>query len=184
LFHRILPIYGATIAKTQKFKSDMPRDNPLTTKSIEDAQPGINLQGNPTDKSYKLYDSKGLFLQVAPAGGKWWRFKYRYGGKENLLSLGTYPLVSLNEARKKRDRFRALLKKGINPSQRVKEEKAARLAEAMRQLAASRFTLENDGGLTLQLRNRCLALTPVETMELHTFLDANRPKSIKETPCP
>ncbi len=156
---------------------------PLDTEIIEHAQPGINLKGNRTGKSYKLYDSGGLFMLVSPTGGKWWRFKFRYGGKENQLSLGTYPLVSLTEARAKRDVLRALLKDGIDPSQRIKEEKAARLAEETRQLAASRFTLESDGGLSLQLGKRFLALTPVETMELRSFLDANRPEFSKETSC-
>ncbi|MCH8209713.1 MAG: DUF4102 domain-containing protein, partial [Nitrospinae bacterium] len=80
---------------------------PLTTKIIKNAQPGINAKGNLTDKPYKIGDSGGLFLLVTPAGGKWWRFKYRFLGKENLISLGTYPLVSLTEARAKRDEFRA-----------------------------------------------------------------------------
>ncbi len=53
----------------------------------------------PTDKPYKLADEKGLFLLVTPAGGKWWRLKYRFGGKEKLLSLGTYPDVGLKDAR-------------------------------------------------------------------------------------
>ncbi len=156
----------------------------LTTHIIEEAQPGINAKGNSTDKPYKMGDSGGLFLLVAPSGGKWWRFKYRYCGKEKQVSLGTYPLVSLFEARAERDRFRALLKEGIDPGQRVKEEKAARLAKEARQLAASRFTLEGDGGLTLQLGNRCLALTPIETVELRSFLDANRSTIIEETSCP
>ena len=49
----------------------------------------------PKDKAYKLYDEKGLFIQVTPNGGKWWRFKYQFEGKEKLLSLGTYPEVPL-----------------------------------------------------------------------------------------
>ncbi|MDH5764316.1 MAG: Arm DNA-binding domain-containing protein, partial [Nitrospinota bacterium] len=101
----------------------------LTTEIIEDANPGLDMKGNLTDKPYKLYDSSGLFLLVTPTGGKWWRFKYRYGGKENQLSLGTYPLVPLTEARIKRDAFRALLKNGIDPSAHVREEREARRAE-------------------------------------------------------
>ncbi|MBI2801772.1 MAG: DUF4102 domain-containing protein [Gammaproteobacteria bacterium] len=46
---------------------------------------------------------RGLFLLVTPNGGRWWRLKYRFGGKEKLLSLGTYPEVSLKAAREKRD---------------------------------------------------------------------------------
>ena len=45
----------------------------------------------PRKKQYTIYDKDGLFMVVAPSGGKWWRFKYRFGGKEKLLSLGTYP---------------------------------------------------------------------------------------------
>jgi len=67
----------------------------LTIKIIKEAQPGINTQGNLTNKPCKIGDSGGLFLLVTPTGGKWWRFKFRYGGKEKQLSLGTYPLVSL-----------------------------------------------------------------------------------------
>jgi hypothetical protein len=57
----------------------------------------------PTDRPYKKGDSGGLFLLVTPNGGLWWRLKYRVGGKEKLISLGTYPDVSLKDARKRRD---------------------------------------------------------------------------------
>lgn len=57
----------------------------------------------PQKKQYKLYDEGGLFIIVAPSGGKWWRLKYRYDGKEKLISLGTYPATSLKDARKERD---------------------------------------------------------------------------------
>jgi len=51
--------------------------------------------GNVRVAPYKLYDELGLYVQVTASGGRWWRFKYRYAGKEKLLSLGTYPEVSL-----------------------------------------------------------------------------------------
>ena len=57
----------------------------------------------PTEKSQRLFDGGGLYLEVSPAGGKWWRLKYRYGGKEKRLSLGTYPDTGLADARSKRD---------------------------------------------------------------------------------
>lgn len=53
----------------------------------------------PSEKPMKLYDSRGLYLLVTPAGGKLWRFKYRFAGKERLLALGKYPDLSLKEAR-------------------------------------------------------------------------------------
>ena len=171
------------MVKTPKPKNTYAPKTPLTTEMIEEAQPGINTKGNLTDKSYKVWDSCGLFLLVTPAGGKWWRFKYRYESQEKQLSLGTYPLVPLDEARSQRDAFRALLTDGIDPSCHRQKEKMAKLAEEARQLAATRFTLESDGGLSIQLDKRCLALTPAETGELRSFLDATREVIPKEMPC-
>ncbi|WP_317843121.1 Arm DNA-binding domain-containing protein [Montanilutibacter psychrotolerans] len=56
----------------------------------------------PTDKPQRLLDGGGLYPEVSPAGGKWWRLKYRHLGKEKRLSLGTYPDTSLADARGKR----------------------------------------------------------------------------------
>ncbi len=81
------------------------------------------------DKPRKLADEKGLFLLISPSGGKWWRLKYRFGGKEKLLSLGTYPEVSLKLARERRDEARKLLATGIDPGEQRKAEKQAK-AEA------------------------------------------------------
>lgn len=79
----------------------------------------------PAEKSQRLYDSGGLYLEVSPAGGKWWRLKYRYGGKEKRLSLGTYPDTGLADARSKRDAARRLLAGGTDPGEHRKAEKAA-----------------------------------------------------------
>jgi Arm DNA-binding domain len=70
----------------------------------------------PTTKAERLWDEKGLYLEVSPAGGKLWRLKYRFGGKEKRLSLGKYPEVGLKEARKRRDEARELLSSDIDPS--------------------------------------------------------------------
>ena len=80
----------------------------------------------PKDKQYKLFDRDGLFMIVTPAGGKWWRFKYRFGGKEKLLSLGTYPKVGLAKARTRRDRAREQVADGIDPGQVRKALKASK----------------------------------------------------------
>jgi integrase len=71
-------------------------------------------------------DSRGLYLEVAPAGGKWWRFKYRFSGKEKRLSLGVYPDVTLKNARERRDEARKLLANGIDPGENRKVQKSAR----------------------------------------------------------
>ena len=70
------------------------------------------------DKPYKMGDTLGLFLLVQPTGGKLWRLKYRVDGKEKKLGLGTYPEVSLSDARKRRDDARELVAAGVRPDPR------------------------------------------------------------------
>jgi Arm DNA-binding domain len=70
----------------------------------------------PKEKPYKFLDARGLFMLVAPTGGRLWRFRYRYGGKEKLLALGAYPDVPLRRAREKRDEARRLVTEGIDPN--------------------------------------------------------------------
>ena len=88
----------------------------------------------PTSKAFKLYDEQGLFIQVTPSGGKWWRFKFRFDGKEKLLSLGTYPEVALKQARERRDNARKLLADGIDPSEQRKASKASKKNSAANSL--------------------------------------------------
>jgi integrase len=80
------------------------------------------------DKQYKLTDGQGLYLLVMPSGGKWWRFKYRFGGKEKLLAFGTYPEISLADARERRDAARKQVANGIDPGEVRKAQKAAGIA--------------------------------------------------------
>ena len=79
----------------------------------------------PRDKNYRLYDEKGLYLEVTPAGGKLWRLKYRFGGKEKRLALGPYPEVGLKAAREARDVARSLRANGTDPSEHKKLQKTA-----------------------------------------------------------
>ena len=79
----------------------------------------------PADKPQRLPDGGGLYLEVSPAGGKWWRLKYRFDAKEKRISLGTYPDTSLANARDKRDAARKLLATGVDPGEHRKAEKAA-----------------------------------------------------------
>src|SRR5688500_16750688 len=80
----------------------------------------------PRARRYKLFDAGGLYLIVTPGGGKWWRWKYSGQGSEKGLSLGTYPRVGLKDARRLRDEARALLARGVNPSEARKAAKAPR----------------------------------------------------------
>jgi len=90
----------------------------LTDTAIRKAKPGA--------KPYKLFDGLGLFILLSPAGGKLWRFRYAYGGKEKLLAFGAYPEISLASAHQKRDDARRLLAEGIDPGEQKKAKKAAR----------------------------------------------------------
>ncbi len=100
----------------------------------------------PTTKSRKLFDGRGLFLIVTPAGGKWWRFKYRVAGKEKLISLGTYPDISLKVARDSRDKARKLLAKGIDPSQVRKAANEALLANDTFEMVAREWFAKQSPG--------------------------------------
>jgi len=123
---------------------------PLTDSAIRNAKPGVipadsktETPARQTDKPYRLHDEKGLYLEVSPSGGKWWRFKYRFGGKEKRLSLGVYPEVPLagkrdkvsgewivKGARDKRDEARAQVAEGIDPGVNRKAVKSARADRA------------------------------------------------------
>lgn len=80
----------------------------------------------PTGKSFKVADERGLHLLVTPSGGKLWRLKYRFEGKEKLISFGAYPDVPLVRAREKRDEARRILADGIDPSEHRKAHQAMR----------------------------------------------------------
>jgi integrase len=84
----------------------------------------------PKDKPYRLADGDGLYLLIQKSGSKLWQLRYRYQEKENILSFGKYPLVSLLNARERRDDAKRLLIAGINPSTKRKEERATALVEA------------------------------------------------------
>jgi len=96
----------------------------LTDTAVRNAKPGTTAR--------KLYDGRGLFVQVVPAGGKWWRFRYSFDGKEKLLSLGTYPDIGVKQARDRRDEARKLLAEGKDPSAERQTDRAVR-REAVRQ---------------------------------------------------
>ncbi len=77
----------------------------------------------PKEKAHKLSDGDGLVLLIQPNGSKWWRYRYRFNGKEKMLSIGTYPEVTLKESRLLRVTASDLLKQGIDPSQYRQEQK-------------------------------------------------------------
>lgn len=79
----------------------------------------------PKERMYRLSDGRGLFLQVEPRGGRLWRFRYRFAGREKMLSLGSYPEVSLKRARDKRDMARVRLAEGVDPAAERKQRQVS-----------------------------------------------------------
>lgn len=77
----------------------------------------------PREKTYRISDGRGMYLEVSPSGGKYWRLKYRFNAREKRLALGVYPDVTLAHARRKLHEARALLADGVDPSQAKKERK-------------------------------------------------------------
>ncbi len=96
---------------------------PLTVTAARNAKP--------REKTYRLTDGAGMYLEVTPKGGRYWRLKYRFAGKEKRFAIGVFPEVSLKEARERRDRARKLLRDGIDPSFHKQAVKAAHMEQAI-----------------------------------------------------
>lgn len=95
---------------------------PLTDVEVRNARP--------RDRAYRLTDGLGMYLEVSPTGSRYWRFKYRFAGKEKRLALGVYPEVGAKEARMRRDDARKLLANGVDPGIERKVQKAASVERA------------------------------------------------------
>jgi integrase len=95
---------------------------PLTDTAARNAKPAA--------KTVRMFDRDGLYLEVSPRGGKWWRLKYRYAGKEKRVSLGVYPEVNLRKARARTIDARQLLDAGVDPSENRRAAKAAQVQGA------------------------------------------------------
>jgi len=103
----------------------------------------------PKAKLYRVADSEGLCLEVTPAGGKLWRWRYYYHKRAQMLALGKYPSVSLSEARRQRDKARDLLKAGKHPSRERKALKLRAMSEGANtfESVARRWFEQRDGRL-------------------------------------
>ena len=118
------------------------------------------------EKLYRIADSGGLCLEISPAGGKLWRWRYYYQGKAQMLALGKYPAISLAEARKLRDDARDTLGSGKHPT---REKTAQKLRNAYKgentfEKISRRWLELKQSGLNEKYRKQCLA-----RMEQHVF---------------
>jgi hypothetical protein len=121
-------------------EKNVPQHKSLTISRIQNAKPAA--------KTYKMWDGDGMYLEVTPAGGRYWRLKYRFAGKEKKLALGVFPLVSLAEARDKRVDARRLLASGTDPSEARQEQKRQTLLNAANtfEAVAREWHEHNKGG--------------------------------------
>ena len=126
----------------------------LTDTTIKNTKPGT--------KPRRLFDGGGLYLELSPSGGRWWRLKYRHGGKEKRLSLGTYPSTSLKSARDKRDEARRLLAEGTDPAQVRKGEKLQALESDARSFKAVALAWLKHNAARLAAGTRARALAAFE----------------------
>ncbi len=150
---------------------------PLSDRSIKAAKPSGSAQ--------RLFDARGLYLEISPNGGRWWRLKYRFQKKEKRISLGTYPEVPLKEARERRDAARALLSSGVDPSakrQQDRREAAIRAANSFEAVAlewqakqARRWTAKHADDVRRRLEVNLfdeLGAMPIASIEPPTLLAA------------
>lgn len=148
---------------------------PLTDVAIRKARP--------SDKTQRLFDAGGLYLEIAPSGGKWWRLKYRIGGREKRISLGTFPTVGLREARDARDKAKTEIVASRDPSelrQRARQDQQTKVERAFEPVA--RQWLKHRGSAWGARTHAMIAAS----LENHVFprigstpVDAVEPKAIR-----
>lgn len=134
----------------------------------------------PRDKTYKLADGGGMYLEVRPNGSRYWRLKYRHSGKEKLLALGVYPTVTLKDAREKREAAKKKLANGVDPGEARKAEKRSAATNAENSFEAvarewhAKFTAD---------QSESHAKRNLRRLEVHVFpYVGGRPISLIEPP--
>ena len=136
----------------------------------------------PASKQYKYSVGGALYVLVKPNGSKYWRFKYYYNGKENSLSIGVFPYVSLKEAIAARDKAKQLLKDGVNPNEIKRQEAKSRLKPNIGK-AFFRMEVSINGELTIETYNKIVRLTQSQTESLRSFLLVKPDQPQKRSSC-
>ena len=148
----------------------------------------------PKEKRYRFWDEKGLYIEVTPNGSKLWRYKYRFQGKEKLLSFGPYPRVSLAEAREEREKAWKILSAGNDPAVAKKNTSANNtfhlIAEEWLNIKASGWSASHLSDTSQRLKNNVLPfigkreineITPSEILTVIRRIEArNTPEMAKK----
>lgn len=145
----------------------------------------LNIQGlQPKTKPYKVGVGGSMFLQVMPNGAKYWRFSYRFEGKQKTLAVGTYPEIYQQEAESIRDEAKELLKQGIDPADIRREEKNERIKEAQKPKPLKTITSEkpenkgfrlsmlDNGRFFIESDGQALFLNQKQAIAVYSFLDS------------
>jgi len=141
----------------------------------------------PAEKSYKLSDGRGMFLHVMTNGAKYWRLKYRFSGKEKLLSMGVYPAISLAEARSLCDEAKALLRSDRDPGlvKQLKKNFSQKQSENSFEAVANEWFEAKISGMSQGYKTRTLRIlekdlfpaigkNPISELTAPLLLDALR----------
>ena len=144
------------------------------------------------DKPYKLSDSEGLYLLISPEGSRCWRMNYRHLGKQKTLAFGTWPIVSLADARGRRDIARRRLARGEDPGEHIKLERMAASVAASNsfEVVAGEWLkkMEREGRSTVTMKklrwllafiNASLGKRPIASISAHELLEMLRKMEIK-----
>ena len=142
----------------------------------------------PSDKPFKVSDSHGLYLRVKPGGSRHWYLKYRISGKESRIALGTYPAISLSDARQQREGIRKMLALNINPVQQRAAVRGSRTPEKVFKNVAlawhksnRKWSQNTADRLLASLNNHIFPVIgnlPVSELKPRHFIDL--PKGIEE----
>jgi len=135
----------------------------ITTADIERAES--------RDKTYRLAVGHSLYIQIEPNGAKYWRWKYRFLGREKRLSFGVFPETSLKQAIEQTEAARALLKAGQDPSV-VRKEAVKQRVKAQKLKSDFRIELTKGGHLIIETERHVILLNPPQIDALKAFLFA------------
>lgn len=133
----------------------------------------------PKTKPYKIGVGGSMYLYIMPNGSKYWRFSYRFDGKQKTLAVGTYPEISQHEAENKRDSAKELLGQGIDPSEEKREKQNERILDAQKPKPASkptsggfRLSMFDDETFFIENNGQALFLSRKQAVAVYSFLDS------------
>jgi hypothetical protein len=138
----------------------------------------------PREKPFKLSDGGGLYLLIQPNATKLWRLAYRFDGKQKLLALGQYPVISLAGARIKRDAAKKLLTDGVDPSiERKTERRTAQMSrrntfKAVAEELMEKFKAEGDAPATMKRSDGC-SISASRSLAIGRSSKSRRPRSLR-----